>query len=334
MAERHLAMIGCGRIAHLLESDPLRYKPCTHLGAALRLQAEFPELSIRTLCDLDNNRLAQAEEFVLSEQTHNPLLTNDYQEALETAPDIAVIATTTESHFEILEKALALNIPAIVIEKPVCLNEKTAVKLAALAEKSKSRIWVNYERRYHPKYLKLKKIIDAKEFGFPLYYKGTFLAPAKSLFPKDKDDEGVLLHDTTHLLDLAFFLFGQPRTYQPADKRHLQHQYHNLLLEHEEGIVGDITTITHSPTFHFELQILFEEARITAGNGFYHIEKIKKSRHYENFFSLDSLKVKKEKRIKTDKNPFVRLYRKVMNGSEDANSFSDALLNVKILSGN
>ncbi len=51
-----IALIGCGRIGFMLESDPLRYKPCTHFGGA-----SSAGLRITHACDLNHGRL---ESFV------------------------------------------------------------------------------------------------------------------------------------------------------------------------------------------------------------------------------------------------------------------------------
>ncbi|HNW28934.1 MAG TPA: gfo/Idh/MocA family oxidoreductase, partial [Spirochaetota bacterium] len=48
----NIALIGCGRIGHLLELDPLRNKPCTHFGGALSAG-----LAITHACDINRERL-------------------------------------------------------------------------------------------------------------------------------------------------------------------------------------------------------------------------------------------------------------------------------------
>lgn len=49
----NVCLIGCGRIAHILESDPLRNKPCTHLGGMFSAG-----LKLTHACDSDPQRLS------------------------------------------------------------------------------------------------------------------------------------------------------------------------------------------------------------------------------------------------------------------------------------
>lgn len=333
-----IAIAGCGRIAFTLEKDPLRYKPCTHLGALRYLAARDRKLHMVGFCDTDLRQAQGAAEFMASDA----LITHRFTDLLRTKPDLLVIAASTAAHFPLLRAALAAKIPRIVIEKPVAFSANEAKLLRTLAGKSKSAIWPNYERRYHPKYIRLKQqIADA---GQALSYRGFFAAGSSRRVASDRSgheravtgaglyatkngDEGVLLHDTTHLLDVAQYLFG------PVEKHTVvaQNNRHVLHLEHAGGATGMIETNLGIGVFHLELEVRLPDRRITVGNGFTSTEKIGASRYYRALKSYTEPKRTRDARFPVTKNPFVQLYREALYGRPDNAHFYEALDNVVLL---
>lgn len=320
MSASKVAVVGCGRIAWTLEGDPLRYKPCTHLGA-LRYWQRRRGIRITTLCDSDLRNAREAAAFVGSK---DPLLTTDYKAVVRSKPDVLVIAASTATHFEILTAALAAGIRRIVIEKPVTFSAAEAKKLQNQIAHSRSFVLPNYERRYHPKYLKLKERLSGA-----LSYRGFFAAGGKSLYAdKKRGDEGVLLHDTTHLLDLAQFIFGPVRRFQTiaGERRHV------LYLEHEAGASGVLETALGIGAFHLELEIHTPQERISVGNGFLETEVIRSSPHYKNLKSYAAPKRISDAKFPVAKNPFVKLYEHALFGKPNNAHFTEALQNVIMLS--
>lgn len=320
MSASKVAVVGCGRIAWTLESDPLRYKPCTHLGA-LQYWRRRRGISIAALCDPEIKNARAAAVFAGAKDA---LLTSNYWDVIRTKPDVLVIAASTAAHFEILTAALSAGIRRIVIEKPVTFSLAEAKKLQKQIVHSRSFVMPNYERRYHPKYLKLKERLS----GAPSY-RGFFAAGGKSLYAdKKRGDEGVLLHDTTHLLDLAQFFFGAVRRFQTiAGKRR-----HVLYLEHETGASGVLETALGVGAFHLELEIHTPQERISVGNGFLETEVIRSSPHYKNLRSYAAPKRVADAKFSVAKNPFVKLYEHALFGKPDNAHFMEALQNVIMLS--
>ena len=306
------SIAGTGRIAWSLELDDLRYKPCTHIGALCALAQKGETVEWAGLCDTNPEKSHGAYEFIQSQtkQKIDPVVTADYREIIEDHPDLLVIACDTQAHFEILQMAIQRGIPRIVTEKPIVLTPEEAFELEKIAAKGKSMIWVNYERRYHPKYRKIRSWVqDDPIYGKALHYRGWLGSNLENLYRHERG-EGVLLHDTTHLLDLAFFIFGKGKTRQisPGKRKNCSlieithgHDPQNLLF-------GEILTTIKTPAFHFEIEILFEKARIRCGNGFLHIEKIQESPYYEGFRSLSPPEIVPDKKMVFKDNPFIRLY--------------------------
>ncbi|MES0488661.1 MAG: Gfo/Idh/MocA family oxidoreductase [Leptospirales bacterium] len=328
-----IAIIGTGRIGALLEKDKLRKKPCTHLGAIVHLsKSEIPVKNIY-LCDLQEQRLDEVEKYIKIDNPDIHIIKyTDYEKMFQnnTAPDIAVIAADTKVHYFILMAAIQRGIKKIVVEKPITMDRKEAETVKKTAIQHGVKIWVNYERRFHPKYSTLKKQIEStKPYGKVLYYRGLFTTSQKKLFAND-DQEGVLLHDTTHLLDLAYYLFGPQNSSlngYPKTKDDLQKSF-TLHCTHQNNISGEITTITQVPYFHFELEILFEKGRIRIGNGFTHLEKSIPSPYYDGFTSLGKIENVENSSENIMDNPFIRLYLSVYKGNYDQQLLKDACQNI------
>ncbi|MCS6984152.1 MAG: Gfo/Idh/MocA family oxidoreductase [Leptospiraceae bacterium] len=327
---KKVAIVGAGRIAWLLEKDPLRYKPCTHAGALLFLQKKFPTLfSFSDVIDRDLRKAKELSSWLEKLSPQKEKIACHEKWELSTRPDLVVIATTTKPHYELLMQGLSEGIPQMVIEKPVVAQRKEANLLLSQFSHIKSQIWPHYERRFHPKYQKIKSALDTKKWGMVSFYRALFTTTQSQLYPQ-KNYEGILLHDTTHLLDLVQFFFGKIKESQA----HHKNNTHHILIEHENGICGEILTIAQAKTFHFELDIHTEKKRFVVGNGFLWEQKVSKSPFYSGFFSYTQTQIKRELPTITANNPFVRFYKEIFFHQKvnQANEyFQDALINVLIL---
>jgi predicted dehydrogenase len=202
----------------------------------------------------------------------------------------------------------------------------------------------NYERRYHPKYIRLKQQISRSDAAAS--YRGFFAAGSstggalgrsghegqaaagKSLYATKNGDEGVLLHDTTHLLDLVQYLFGPVKRHSVVAGS----RWHVLHLEHVGGASGLIETNVGIGVFHLELEVRLPDRRITVGNGFHTTEKIAASRHYRSLKSYAEPQRSHDAKFPVTKNPFVQLYREALYGKPDNGHFFEALDNAILLS--
>ena len=329
-----VAQVGLGRIGFLLESDPLRYKPCTHLGTLLTLEKSFQKkgepIEMVGLCDTDTARLKMVQKKLKGRK--GVTFAHDHQEILNLCPDFLVIASSTPSHFEILEEAFKKRISKILIEKPIVARDRELKKVKKLYKDHSSQIWVNYERRYYEKYMKLKKSI-LEGYGRLISYRGLMLYPSPSFYPSGQY-EGGLLHDTTHLLDLLIFFFGIPDRHQKTSPKKSE-AVHHILLEHDAfSLQGEIVSIRHPRVFHFELEVITEKARIVVGNGYHQIEKIRTSTEYSRFHSFEiegKRNLRKDPKPSLKKNPFVKLYQEILSKDSAPDNFHESCANIEIL---
>ncbi|MDH4200758.1 MAG: Gfo/Idh/MocA family oxidoreductase [Spirochaetia bacterium] len=331
----NVSIIGTGRIGFSLERDTLRYKPCTHAGAIqalinIKINKKNP-LQWNFICDLDKNKLDEIEKYIKKNNKNIHLQkTVDYNDVLKAKPDLLIISTDTSTHYKIVKAAMKSGVQKIVLEKPVALNRKHAMDIWNMAVETGTHIWINYERRHHFKYMNIKKIIETQmPYGAPVYYRGWFATGNSSFYKTGSQNEGALLHDTTHLVDLAQYLFGEIKKYDGAI--YAKKSLHKISTLHKNGVPGEIWTTISSKFFHFEMEIMFERGRILVGNGFFQEEKAEKSKYYKNFTSLSRPQYFADEKIKLINNPFFRLYESVINDRYDTSFLKDACQNIQYL---
>jgi predicted dehydrogenase len=122
---------------------------------------------------------------------------SDADEALKTLrPDLVVIATPDDSHFEVARRMLEHDDhPALlVIEKPVCVTQQEMSELVRIASDVSTRIVVNHSRRFHPWFSRLKEQIAVGTFGSFVELNATYYGGWK--------------HNGVHVVDTLRYLAG------------------------------------------------------------------------------------------------------------------------------
>jgi len=139
----------------------------------------------------------------------------DYQylsQALEETFDIVVIANETSAHLETLCQIQDRNFKGhIFVEKPLAISSQDISVI-----RYPDRIWVGYNLRFHPAVLKLKALLDS--YKNPAYYAHFHVGQTLSTWRQGRDHlktysavkqlGGGVLHDLSHEIDLAQWLFG------------------------------------------------------------------------------------------------------------------------------
>lgn len=124
----------------------------------------------------------------------------------------AIIATNVESLFENCLLLLEFGVENILLEKPGALKYSEILLLQNEANKRNARVYIAYNRRFYASVLKAKDIIvrdgGVKSFCFNFTeWKHIIEKLDKSCMVKNK----WFLCNSTHVVDLAFFLGGQPK---------------------------------------------------------------------------------------------------------------------------
>lgn len=179
------ALAGLGRIAWQFDAGrPAAAQACSHAGAYIR-QPKTEIVGGFAPCEKD--RLDFQAAF-------NVPTWSRFEYLLDTQPDIVSICSPSEFHFEHAMACLERNVPMVWLEKPPAMNLKELDALLQLQETQgmKTKVLVNYSRRYSERYAILRKIFTEQILGRPL---GVFISYSR----------GLELNGS-HFLDLIFLL--------------------------------------------------------------------------------------------------------------------------------
>ncbi|TGK18789.1 gfo/Idh/MocA family oxidoreductase [Leptospira fluminis] len=303
-------LIGLGRIASSLETDPLRQKPCTHAGV---LFSSWGKKNFELIGSIDPNE-EKRHSFLRQWKVSPHLLFSDWETffARGKIPDLVIVATPTESHFFDSAAAIRSGVKNLLVEKPVCETFLQAKSLDRLARKNGTRIWVNHERRYHPKYAWAKEILDSGKYGEVRTIRASVLTSTAAPGRAWKGRTGPLFHDGTHAVDLIYWYLGKPdrvrsgirrRKGIPAEDRAV------ALLEYGSGPVVFLEAGGNRKYFQFEMDIMTESARIILSNDGFRMFESKPSSKYKGFNSLTEVSFPEKSSFGS--NPFENLYAEI-----------------------
>lgn len=280
-----VGIVGCGRVASLLEEDPLREKPATH-AAAYR---HFPRTKITAACDINLQRLARFRD---RWNVPSPNCYRDHREMFAREKiDVVSIATWTETHVPIALAALENpHIKGIYLEKPIAGDLHGARRLVRACEKRKVKLLVGHERRFDANFARVKRMIDKRELGtLKTVFAQALSFPVPEL-PRKKYVGGALLHDGTHLMDLVLYFGGPAQWVAGFDKRPYGR---NKLETSAFGVIGLKSGATvfvegggERKYFKFDLDLQFDGGRVVIGNGGIYVFRAEKSLHYAGFREL------------------------------------------------
>lgn len=324
-----VALFGLGRIAYLLERDKLRYHPCTHAGSLRALTKARSGFNLQQACDINPERLQ-----AFGKWWGHPLSLS--QESDRAARDcqakLAIVATSLEAHFPIAKALISSGVPNLLLEKPPAQSATQAETLLKLARQKGTRVWVNFERRYHPNYQFVRRVLETGKYGELRSIRGRVLTGA----PSGKDDGGPLLHDAIHWIDLLLWYAGVPKrivahqmkatTAATANGRSIGSRkaktsrdasanvaHTTFATFHYDGFSATLEAGGRRGYFEFQMELDFERGRILIGNEGIRVWKTRPSLRYEKFFELREVKVRVPKR-----NPWLGLYQEILSAQGKA----------------
>lgn len=304
-------LIGCGRIGFLLESDPLRCKPCTHLGGT-----KAAGIKINYACDINKERLQIFSEKALIPSGN---CYSDYKKLLmEQSPELVIISTWTNSHAEIGICATQNGAKTIICEKPIASNLKDAESFIQECEKYKTKLIINHERRYDTRYGAVKKLLEAGKIGDIKTVFALILTSGKSsINPKIEDGGGPLLHDGTHMIDIIRYLFGDISHVIGDLEKFSNHGFEDRAtawLKTQSGIDVFLEAGGKRKYFTFELQIFGTEGKIVIGNGYQQLFLNTRSKYYTGFRDLSEKTFPSAKGINYFKKEYIEA-KKILGGN-------------------
>lgn len=152
---------------------------------------------------------------VFRDATGCEVVTGGLGEYLLTKPSIpshAIVAVGVEKLHETTLQLLRYGVKNILVEKPVGMNKQEIEAVYLKAKETNAQVLVAYNRRFYASVLKAQGIIAEDDgvtsFNFEFTEWAHIIEPLKiSVESKEK----LFLNNSTHVVDLAFYLGGRPK---------------------------------------------------------------------------------------------------------------------------
>ena len=296
-----VGLIGLGRVAMALEEDPLREKPCTHLGAWLAC----PEVEIVAGADLNvttNN--------TLKAKIPGSRLYTDYQAMLkDNALDMVSVCGYATERAEMIEAACAMGVKGIWAEKALACSMKEITWIEQALSTHRTALIVNHLRRWMPHYQYARDLIQDGVLG--------------QLESVNVHFSGNMLHTGTHAFDLIRLLAGEVDSVQAWLKaeagQNMQSGYREsdsygsdyggfALMHLANGAVA--TVHGHDKNyFRFEFEILGSRGMMRIGNTQRELWLADASTRFQQFTEL----AQREFGPVEDSNPWISAARDLIN---------------------
>lgn len=169
-----------------------------------------PSVQIVGVCDESTTMLNIMKKY-LDVATYS-----DYRKMLEDVElDCVVISTPGDSHFTLIQEAIARNLH-VFVEKPLTMTAEDGYKAVAMLEGKSLVNQVGYVNRFNEVFVEVKALLDSDIIGeirnFRCeMYGATVLKDSKSSWRSKKTSGGGCMYEfASHCIDLAVYLFDQP----------------------------------------------------------------------------------------------------------------------------
>ncbi|MEO8211537.1 MAG: Gfo/Idh/MocA family oxidoreductase [bacterium] len=187
MSRFKVCIIGCGDIGFLFDYDKKIEGALTHFKA-------FGDSENFEVCAVAEKK---NEVLNLIKNNYNIPVYNDYEKmCAEIKPDVVVVATNDELHFEILNKLLSYKPKLVFCEKPLALKFEEVKEISDLYGKAEVLLQVNFTRRFLDEFKEIADIVRNNKIGE--------IESATFYYSRG------LIHNASHYLDLLLWYFGEP----------------------------------------------------------------------------------------------------------------------------
>jgi len=200
--------------------------------------------------------------------------------------DIVVISTSTETHFEYLSHMLEHGPRLVICEKPIDINLDRLEQLINIYRESKTKVMVNFIRRFQPKIIKLKEDIQ-------------------SILKEDKCANIIVTYqrgfhnNCSHAIDLLEYLFGTTIDLYSAKINHQAFDEFDAdptmsISCDWSGINVQFIGLVKAEFSHFEIDIYFSRNAVLLKSGGNRIEIFSTPSQKEKFYPKLFLHSKEE----------------------------------------
>ena len=188
----NLGIIGLGRVAWLLEKDPLRGKPATHWGAWQQVKG----VRLKAVCDSDPGRLAAfLKEFPKAKGylRYEDMLGHEHL-------DLLSIAAYADTRCAMVLAACKAGIRAIWCEKAMATTLQEAQRIERAVKRYGVHLAMSYPRRWGGAYQWVAKALQSGRLGR--------LESVNVQFPSN------FIHTGTHAFDVLRMFCGEAQSVQ------------------------------------------------------------------------------------------------------------------------
>ena len=246
--------------------DPGSPHVLTH-AKAISLHLEF---TLAACCDPDRAR-ARA----LAEKWGCPTVVSDLEDLAGLGLEAFVVAASSGAHYGILKTLLSWEPELIICEKPLVEELDQLEELEGLISQSKTKVLVNFQRRFDPALGELKRIVGSGELGEPCFFQASV-------------GKG-LIHNGCHLLDLLAQLLSPPASLEPVRFRKAEGDLLGFFeIGLDNGVRGLVQNTDRVEYGLLDLEILFSRGRVSIQELGYRLRVEKKEpwEMYPGFFRL------------------------------------------------
>lgn len=185
-----IAVLGCGRIG-LMHANNIAAHPRAELAGVFDIYAPAAE--------------------AVSAKTGAPVFASADAVFASADVDAVLIATATDTHADLLEKAVAAGKP-VLCEKPIDLNLDRVNRCATTIAGTQVPIQLGFVRRFDPGHAAVRKAIEAGDIGDLHQVVITSRDPGMPPPAYTAVSGGILRDMTIHDLDMARFILGEEVT--------------------------------------------------------------------------------------------------------------------------
>lgn len=154
------------------------------------------------------------EKFGLSVVTDSA--TSAVQDNKFSVPENAIICCNIDQQLNLVRQLIDLGIKNILVEKPLTDDLDGLVELEKYCNEKKTRIFVGYNRRFYNSVIECKKLI-AEDGGITSFHFD--FTEWSDVIDKSHHNALIkskwLINNSSHLIDLAFYLGGNPKVLKP-----------------------------------------------------------------------------------------------------------------------
>jgi predicted dehydrogenase len=144
-----------------------------------------------------------------------PVVTGGIEEYIRSSkivPEHAIVTVDAQYLYDATRKLLDCGVRNLLVEKPGALVTNDVEKLEKVAEQRKSNVYIAYNRRFYSSVLKAEEMI--REDGGCLSFIFEFTEWShivKDLKKSEAEKRRWFVANSTHVVDLAFYLGGKPK---------------------------------------------------------------------------------------------------------------------------